>query len=218
MEQVTLKAEPREAHGSRAAARLRRVGKVPGILYGHGETPLPVAVDRHDLEVLLHHGAHLVELRLDGGAEQAFIKEVQYDHLDATPVHVDFTRVSLDERVTVELPVDVRGEAPGLKQGGILDVTHSDLEVECPVADIPESLRIDISGLELGHSLHVRDVHFPPNVIPTLPPEVVICTIRVPVAAPAEEEEEAVPAPEPGAEEPEIIKREKKEEGENTEG
>lgn len=208
MELAQLTAESRKAAGSRAVARLRKEGKLPGIVYGHKEEPQPVAFSLHALELVLQHGAHLLELNLDGVTQQVLIKEVQYDHLGTTPVHVDLARVSLDERVNVKVSVELRGTAKGIKEGGILDLTLADIEVECAVASIPETLRVDVSELGIGQSLHVRDLKLPDGVEAMDAPELVVCTIRVPIAA------EAVEAAEEGegTAAPEVIGRKEKEE------
>ncbi len=210
MELASLKGESRTVAGSRAAARLRKSGKVPGIVYGHGETPLPVMVSLHDLEQLLHHGAHLLELDLSGNKHRVLIKEVQYDHLGMTPVHVDLARVSLEDRVKVTVSLEFRGTPKGVKEGGILDQTVSDLEIECLVTEIPERIRIDVSEMAIGDSLHISDVVLPAGVRALGSPEVVVCTVRAPVT-----EEAAAAAPEgEGPAEPELIGRKEKAEEE----
>ncbi len=208
MELASLKGESRVAAGSRAAARLRRSGRIPCIVYGHGEDPVPVAVPRHDLEILLHQGTHLLELELQGRKHPVLIKEVQYDHLGLAPVHVDLARVSLDERVRVKVPLDLRGTPKGVKEGGILDQVVSDVEVECLVTAIPENLRVDVSGLAIGDALHVSDIPLAEGMRMLSAAEVVVCTVRTPMA----EVEAAVPvAEEAGPAEPELIRKEKPE-------
>ena len=209
MELAQLTAESRKAAGSRAAARLRKEGKLPGIVYGHKEKPQAVVLALHDLELALHRGAHLLELNLDGVAQHVLIKEVQYDHLGTTPIHVDLARVSMDERVKVKVSVELRGTAKGIKEGGILDLTLADIEVQCAVASIPETLRVDVSELGIGESLHVRDLKLPDGVEAMDAPELVVCTVRVPIAV---EGVEAVEEGEGTAAQPEVIGRKEKEE------
>ena len=105
MEIPTIKAEPRKAAGSRAATRLRRVGKLPGVVYGHKQDTVPILLDRHDLELHLEHGAHLLQVDMGGKAQPCLIKDAQYDHLGSTLVHIDLARVDLNERVKVRVPV-----------------------------------------------------------------------------------------------------------------
>jgi len=204
MELTTLHCEPRRAAGSRANARLRRSGKVPGIVYGHGEEPIPVAMARHDLEQLLHHGAHLLELHLGGTTQRVLIKEVQYDHLGVTPIHVDLARVSLDERVRVTVPLELRGEPKGVREGGILDQNIAELDIECLVTQIPENIRVNIADMGLDQMLYVKDIQVPEGVRVLTSPELVVCSIRKPLEeAPAAEPTEAAAA------EPELIRKER---------
>ncbi|HOA72709.1 MAG TPA: 50S ribosomal protein L25 [Phycisphaerae bacterium] len=206
MEIAKLRADNRQAAGSRAARRLRKAGKLPGILYGHQQAPQPVVVDAHDLNLLLEHGAHLVELDLDGSTQAALIKDVQYAHLGTEPVHVDFVRVARDERVTVSVPLEFKGTPVGVNEGGVLEHDMVDIEIECLATEIPDSIRVMITDLRLGQSLHVRDLQLPPNVTAVSPPEAIVCSVRTKkaeVEAPEAEGEEAA--------EPEIITRKKEE-------
>lgn len=211
METSKLKAEPRQARGSRAAARLRRQGKLPAIVYGHGETPEHIAVDRHDLALLLEHGAHLVELQMDGKSEPALVKEVQYEYLGATPIHADFVRVSQDERVTVKVPLEFKGTAVGTTQGGMLDHDMLDIEIECLATDIPDSIRVNVAELQLGQVVHVRELELPSSVTAITPGETIVCSVR---AKKAEVEAVAEAPAESAAAGPEIIGRKKEEEAE----
>src|SRR5947208_3756520 len=106
--QITIK--PRAALGSRANKRLRDSGFVPGVIYGHKEAVVPVTIPKKEVTNHLNHGAHLFDLALDGKSEKVLVKEVQYDHLGIEVIHVDFARVSLDERVEVTVPVELKGE------------------------------------------------------------------------------------------------------------
>ncbi len=209
MEIVTIEAQPRAERGTSAARRLRKSGRVPGIIYGHGETPERVAVSAHDFAVALEHGAHLLELRMGGASRRVLIKDVQYDHLNARPVHVDFMRVNLDERVTVSVPLELRGTPVGIHEGGILEQDMVDLEVSCLVTEIPEAIRVSVAEMKLGDLMHVRDVPLPPGVIAVSPGEAIVCSVRARKAA----EAEVQAAEEPQA--PEVIgRREKTEEDE----
>ena len=215
MDIQTLKVEPRKAAGSRAAARLRKAGKLPGIVYGHKIDPEPVVLNYKEFETHLHHGVHLVNLDMGGKAQSCLIKDVQYDHLGSTLLHVDLARVDLTDRVTVHVPLELKGTAKGVSDGGVLRQEMMDLEVECPVASIPEAIRIVVTEFPLDFVLHVKEIQLPPGVTPTADPETVVLTVRVPVVR------EAVPtAPaEGGPAEPEVIAKGKveTEEGEGEE-
>jgi large subunit ribosomal protein L25 len=205
-----LAAEKREPHGTRSARRLRKEGKLPGIVYGHGQTPEPVTIPVRELNTLLEHGAHLVELKVNGSAQQCLIKDVQFDHLGIMPVHVDFARVDLHERVKVRVPFEFRGTPVGVQEGGLLDHDMVDMEIECLVTEIPESIRVNVANLKLGQALHVRELELPESVKAMASPEAIVASVR----AKAAEVEAAAPTEE-AATQPEIIgRKEKVEEGE----
>jgi len=214
MDITTIQAQKREAHGSRAARRLREEGKLPGIVYGHGEDPQNVIVGTRELAGAVRHGQHIVQLELDGQTKQVLIKDVQYDHLAMTPVHVDFLRVDLHQRVTVTVPLEFKGTPAGIAEGGIFESTMGDIEVECTVTEIPSSIRVTTTELKIGDAIHVRDLQLPPNVAAKASPEAIVCAVR----AKAAEEVVAAPVAE-GAEpaEPEIITRREKVEEEGAE-
>jgi len=209
MEIPTVKADSRKAAGSRAAARLRRAGKLPGIVYGHKQDTVAVIMDRHDMEQHLEHGTHLLQVELGGKTQPCLIKDVQYDHLGSTPVHVDLARVDLNERVKVRVPIELRGHPKGVAEGGMLRQELSDLEVECLVVSIPEKVRIDVSHLALHEVLYVKDLKLEAGLKATKDPDTVVATVRLPqvqVEAPVEG------APVVGAAEPEVIAKGKVEE------
>ncbi|MCH8206525.1 MAG: 50S ribosomal protein L25, partial [Chloroflexi bacterium] len=106
-----------------------RAGKLPAILYGHKREPVGLTLDRHDVEMQLAHGAHLINLEMEGRKQPCLIKDVQYDHLGSTPIHVDLTRVELDERVKVRVPIEVRGHAKGVAEGGVLFLDVAEVEI-----------------------------------------------------------------------------------------
>ncbi len=207
MDIAQLKAETRQACGSAEARRLRKDGKLPAILYGHGRQPENLAVSTRDLKNLIEHKTHVLELLFGGGKQQVLIKEVQFDHLGLKPIHVDFARVSLTERVEVSVPLDYRGTPAGVTEGGVFDPTAVDIEIECVVTEIPESIRVNVAELKIGDFLHVKDIVLPEGMKAVTPDETIICSVRAKV------EEEAVVATAEGAEgpaEPEIIGRKEK--------
>jgi len=208
---VTIQAKPREAMSKKANRRARQAGWLPGIIYGHKEEPVPVLLPMHDLELAVQHGAHILEVDLGEKREQVLLKEVQYDHLGSKMLHVDLTRVSLDERVEVTVQLVLRGTPKGVTEGGgVLEQPLSDLTIECVVTQIPEVIRINVSELGLGEMLHVRDLELPEGVTALTDPETVVCLVRA-LGEEAEEEAAAEEA-EPGAAEPEVIGRGKEEE------
>jgi large subunit ribosomal protein L25 len=207
-ESVTLKAMPRTERGSRAAAKLRKQGLVPGILYGHKQENVAVAVsaDALDRAIRVHH-ARVLDLELNGRSETVLIREVQWDYLGKSMIHVDFERKDRTELVRVTVPVELRN-TPKATGGGVLDQPLHTLHIECPLGNIPEAIRIDITNLTLGAPIHVRELQLPEGVKVLESPDAVVVQLKLPgmEAAPA------APA-EPGAG-PEVIKKEKKTEEE----
>ncbi len=205
-----LAAEKRESGGTRAARRLRREGKLPGIIYGHGEQPEAIAVSQRELSFMVDQGAHVLELSVSGADKQVLIKDVQLDPISAEPVHVDFTLVDLSERVEISVPLEYKGTPIGINEGGMLDQHLVDVEIECKVSDIPESIRVVIDGLNIGDSLYVSDLKLPPDVTAVTSEDTLVCSVQA-KAAEVEEEVEGEEGEEAG---PEIIGRKTKEEEE----
>jgi len=204
-ESVELKVEKREGRGSRQARHLRNKGQIPGVVYGHKQETIAVALSAEEFTRLIRHSTHVVDLRLDGGLEKALIRDLQWDHLGKDILHIDFMRVSTDERIEVPVRIELKGIAPGVTAGGILDQPLHTLEVECLAIRIPDSIRVNINELQLGAAIHVKDLTLPEGVKPLADPDAII----VHVTAPAAEPEAAAAA----TAEPEVIGRPKAEEG-----
>ncbi len=204
MEVPTLKAESRADLGSKYARKLRNQGRLPGIIYGHGETPEPFSVSAHDVQMEIRHGTRLVALDLDGSTQQYLIKEIQYDHLDRDPIHIDLARVDLNERVRVKVGVELRGTPAGISEGGILDQLQDSFEIECIVTDIPATLHPSVAHLNVGDSLLVKDIELPSGVTAVTDGEEKIAMVHV--LATKKDAEEATDE-EPGPSEPERIGR-----------
>jgi large subunit ribosomal protein L25 len=202
-----LSVQRRDTRGKRNARRNRRDGKLPAVLYGHGLATESLLISAEEFETAVRHGARLVKLT---GAveEQAFVRDIQWDTWGTHPMHVDFTRVSEHEKVQVQVVVELRGEAPGMKSGGVVKQQVHDVEVECEATAIPERLYVNINHLEIGQSITVAQLDLPPGIVVLAEPE----TLVVECAEPVEEVEEEAPAG-AGEAEPEVIGR-KKEEGE----
>jgi large subunit ribosomal protein L25 len=200
---VTLALKAREGRGTRAARRLRRQGVIPGVLYGHGEATVAVALSGDELTKAVRHGIRVVDLDQSGKLEKALIRALQWDALGQDILHVDFARVAADERIVVDVKLELKGTAPGVTAGGNLDQPLHNLEVECLAIAIPESIRVNISGLQIDDVLKVRDLVLPPGVTTKVDPEAVVVIVHPPVA-----EAEAAPVgPEAEQAEPEVIGR-----------
>jgi large subunit ribosomal protein L25 len=211
---VPLTGSLRERSGKGPARQARRAGRIPAILYGHGQAALSVAVETRDFINAMRQiegGNMIVSLKLDGGERTALVREVQRDPLTHEILHLDFQEVSLTEKVRVEVNVRLVGSPAGVKEGGILEPITRQVEVECLATAIPDGLDVDVSALGIGDSVHVRDLQSLGIVILTDPDQTVATVVpptvyEAPVAA-----EAAVAAP--TAEEPEVIGK-GKEEGE----
>lgn len=140
--------------------RLRRSGKVPAVLYGHGQPVMNLSLGSDEVKALVRHGARVVDLE-GAVAEKAFVRELQWDTWGREVLHLDLARVSADERVTVEVQIELKGDAQGVKDGGVLDfVTHS-VEIECLVIAIPEKLILRVGGLKLDSHLNADAIELP---------------------------------------------------------
>jgi len=189
---------------------MRTKGYIPAIVYGHGQTAEAVTLNRHEVELAVHHGERLLEIDLQGTTENVLLKEVQWDTFGQDILHVDLTRVDLDERVTVTVPIDLRGTPAGAAEGGVLQQVTSEVKIECAVRAIPEEIRVVVNDMKIGDSVYVRDIKLPDGA--TLEEEggSLVCSVNIV----AEEVEQ--PAEAEAAAEPEVI-GEKKEEAEGQE-
>lgn len=193
--QVT--ARPRSELGSRANKRLRDAGHIPGVIYGHKEAVVPVTLPKKELTNYLGHGTHLFDLALDGKSEKVLVKEVQYDHLGIEIIHVDFARVSLDEKVEVTVPLELKGTPKGEAEGAVLQQIINELEIECLVTDIPEAIRHNVSEMEKDSVLHISDLKLPPGVRVLQDAELIVAMVReIQEVAPTEVAEAAAAEPE----------------------
>ena len=207
----TLHVETREKLGTANNRRLRWAGKLPAVLYGHGEDPQHLTIPADEVRASLRHGSQVVQL--EGAVSgQALFQEIQWDTFQMHLLHVDLLRVKKGERIQVTVPVATRGVAPGEGAGGIVEVVLHEVEIETSPAFIPESLHININHLELHDSLSAKDIEGMPEgaKLVTDPEQMVVHCIEP--AAPIEEEE----AEEATGAEPEIIGRDA--EGEGDEG
>jgi large subunit ribosomal protein L25 len=170
---TTLTAERRAQAGKGAARATRRAGRVPGIIYGGGQEPLPISLEPRELSrALARRGflATVVEVKVDGNVQRALPRDVQYHPATDAPLHVDFMRVDAGSKVNVAVPVVFINHelSPGLRRGGILNIVRHGIAVICQVDDIPERLVVDLEGLNIGDSVHISAVTFPPGSRPAI--------------------------------------------------
>lgn len=213
MEQNVLDYTRRTPKGSAGARRLRRQGRLPGVLYGHKQDAVPLDVDREQFEAIFRSGRQTVTLQDGPRSEMALVKEVQHDPLGSDIVHVDFARVALDEKVRVTVPIDFSGQPKGVSDGGVLDQVAKEVNVECLATAIPESIRVNVQHMEIDQSLHFGELTIADGIIVLDDPEGVVAVVHPPRVV--EEAEAEAEGEEPVAE-PEVIGRQA-EEGEGEE-
>lgn len=205
-----IQAQTRERIGTRYARRLRDAGRLPAVIYGHGEGSASVSVDATKFRDILEGHEHLVEVLTDGQSQPCLIKEVQWDHLGRWPVHVDLTRVNLEEEVQVEVEIVLRGEPKALDTpGAVLSQPLNILTVTCKANNIPDNIRHDIGELTLDDTITVADLTLPEGVTAVDDPETAVAQITIVAELPEEEELEAT------GNEPEVIGKADGEEGED---
>jgi large subunit ribosomal protein L25 len=193
-----LKVAIREQLGTSNSRRLRSAGSIPAVLYGHGEASVSLSIPADQVSAAIRHGSHLVDLQ-GAVTESALIREVQWDPMGAHVLHMDLTRVSAGESVSITLAIDLRGDAPGTKNGGVVEHVLHEVEIECPVTSIPDRLELRINNLELDGAIFAKDLGLPEGAKLLTDPDAMIVHCVTPMVAP---EEMGAPA-EVG--EPEII-------------
>lgn len=212
-ETPTLEANARDKVGTRYSARLRKAGKLPAVIYGHGEEPAHVTLDGDALTDCLHGGAHLLEIKIDGAkAENCLIKAVQYDYLGDHIIHVDLARVDLNEVVEVQVPITLKNQdnCPALKQpGAVLNQPLTDLVIACKANAIPEEVVLDITELKIGDSITAGDLTLPAGVELVADTETTVVSITVV----QEEDLDAATADADASAEPEVLSEKKEDNG-----
>src|SRR3954468_13173175 len=216
--EAVLEAIERTARGKNESRRLRVTGKIPAVVYGVKEAGVPIAVDPKGLTKILQTelGANtLIALKLPGGADaRVLVKEYQYDPVTHKLLHADFYKVALDKLIRVTVTVVPKGEPKGVKQqGGVLDIVHRQIELECLPADIPEHIEVDVTEMMVGQSVRVRDVATNPKWKAVSDAEMMLMHVIIPKVeeVPATPEAAATAAA-AGPAEPELIKKGKKDE------
>ncbi|MFW6028685.1 MAG: 50S ribosomal protein L25/general stress protein Ctc [Halanaerobiales bacterium] len=212
MERYEIKVETREETGKGVARRLRREGKIPGVIYGKNRDPKALIVDPLDINKRLFGNA-IFELTIIDDEEKeeelAMIKDYQRDVIKDDLLHVDFQHISMDEKISVTVPIHLEGSAPGVKEGGVLQKLMRELEIEAFPGDIPEEIVLDISELNMGDSLQVSDLEDDEDIGILSPYDNVIVTVVAPSEEITEEDEEEI---EEEFIEPEVIGEEDEEE------
>ncbi len=211
MSESLLIAEAREGKGKSVARRIRRAGRVPAVIYGEVKQPLNIAVDAHDLQMKLREKVSLFNISLDGKEHPVIIREIQFHPVKSNVLHVDFLQVKKGHKITMTVPIKLEGKPEGVKAGGNLEELKREVTIEVLPKDIPDSIIVDISGLQIGDGVHVKDLlaeNF--EIIDDL--DDFVCRVEMPrtveEAGEEEEEEEEIA-------EPEVITSKEKEESES---
>jgi large subunit ribosomal protein L25 len=176
---LAMQAEVRAGTGSKAAALVRRQGRIPAIVYGHKQEPVAISLDAHDFVEGLHHGHRLMDVTVAGNTGKMIIKDVQYDHLGRDILHVDLMRVDEKERITVSVPLEVKGTPKGTQEGGILEVLMDHLDVECLVIDIPSAIVVPVKDLDVGQVIHTGEIKLPEGVKLMMAADTIAISCRV---------------------------------------
>src|SRR5256714_7404521 len=210
--QVKLTAERRETTGRSAMRKLKQRGIIPAIVYGGKDKPQPLQVSLRDISVMLSHASGeniLVELEIAGekSSRMAMIQEVQHSPLGGDVLHVDFHAVSMDEMIEADVPLEASGIPTGVKTfGGLLEQNLRSLEIECLPRDLPDVITVDVSNLNIGDAIHVREIPLPQGVMTRVPADLTAFSVLAPTV-----EEEPVAAAAEAPTTPEVITAKKEE-------
>ena len=205
---VLIKAEKREKLGTRTTRKERANGKMPAVVYGHKQDPVAVSLNAHELMMALQHHHRLFDLDFGDSKETVMVKDVQYDYLGDTIIHMDLARVDIHEKVHVHVEVVLKGTAKGTSEGGVLEQRVTDIELECEAMNIPDEVRVNVSELGVGENLTAGEIELPAGSKLITDPATPIASCSVVVeAADGEEGEEA------SSDEPEVIGRKQEDEG-----
>jgi large subunit ribosomal protein L25 len=211
MELISLKAEIRTKKGSKESRRLRKQNVIPAVLYGGKDTNELLTISKKEALKLSGYGTRLIDLILPQKTERVVVKDLKYSAVDEAIVHIDFTRVAMDELLTVSVEIILKGAPKGVKEGGVLEQNLRHLNIKCLPEAIPEKIEANVSHLELNSLLRVKDLSLPKGVNTSVSPEVVVAGVHLPKV------EEVVPAPTETVAEPEVITQKKPTEEAETE-
>lgn len=228
MKEVTLKVHARTDTGKGVARKLRANGKLPAVIYGHREDPMPIELEQHNLSATMRQAEGeklLINLNVDGkdSGKKALIKDIQRDPVSGKILHIDFQHISMDEKIKIEVPIKLEGTADGVKNfGGIMSWNIRKIMVQCLPIDIPDKITLDVTEMKIHDSIHVKDIVVKNYEIMDDPEETIVSVIpptiiKETAAAEGVEGEEGEEAPEAAPEqeeaaEPEVISEKKAEE------
>jgi len=204
MSEALLKIESRSTSGSRAARALRKMNKVPGVIYSHGEEALNISLDPKEIQAIVVAGKSVIDIEKAGKRDKAIVREIQWCHLGREILHVDLGLVKADEKVRLHVPVHTKGMSPGVNSGGVLEMPLHALDIECLVTNAPSAIIVNIGEMVIGSAVHVRELQLPEGVKVLNDPDLVVIHV-------VERKEEVVPVTGEQAE-PEVVTKKKAEE------
>ena len=221
MASVSLNASVRSQRGTGVARKLRQSGQVPAVIYGHGREPQSLAINTREVDKLLSQisaANTVIDLAIDGSSVRTLIREVQRHPFKRNILHIDFQELVAGEKVTVNVPLRFTGTADGVRNsGGILEETMHQLHVRVDPSSIPDHIDVDVTNLTIGHSIHIRDLALPVGLAVLDDEDATVCVCTAPKAVVEETPVAAVEGAEPAAAaEPELIRKPKPEEEEET--
>jgi large subunit ribosomal protein L25 len=205
--EMKLAAAKRTQRGSTACRRMRREGRIPGVVYGHQQDPISFEVTWESLAPVLKAGTRVVDLDVDGHVEKAMFRDIQWDTFGMAVRHIDLLRIDPNERVEVQVPIVLKGIAAGVLSGGILDHHLHNVTLECLAIQIPDGIPVKIAELQIGQAIHVSELELPANTVVKNEPETVVVQVKQAI----ETEEPSAEGAEAGPAEPEIVGRKVKE-------
>jgi large subunit ribosomal protein L25 len=211
--EMKLAGAKRTQLGSTACRRMRREGRIPGVVYGHHQDSVSFEVPWEQLAPIIKAGTRVVDLDVDGHVEKAMFRQIEWDTFGISVRHIDLLRIDPNERVEVQVPVILKGIAAGVLAGGILDHHLHSVTIECLAIQIPDGITVKIPDLQIGQAIHVSELELPPNTVIKNEPETVVVQVKQPMA----EEGEAGEGAEAGPTEPELVGRKAKEDEEEEE-
>ena len=196
METQPLQVKIRKDSGSIKSRKSRNAGLIPAILYGHKQESLMFSLNKKEFSRVLDSKVKMVNLKWDSSEETAIIKEVQFDTFGKEILHADFIRTDLSEKITTQVPIVLYGTSQGVREGGILDHALKEIEIECLPTEIPENVRINISELAVGKTIHLGDIELPANAKALGSPDAIVVSVHFAAVEKEVTEEELASGPE----------------------
>ena len=196
METQALQAKIRKDSGSIKSRKNRKAGLIPAVLYGHKQESIMLFLDKKEFSKVIDARTKMVNLKMDGAEETAIIKEVQFDTFGKEILHADFIRTDLTEKISTKLSVVLYGTSQGVREGGVLDHALKEIEVECLPAEVPDNIRIDISELAIGDTIHIADLALPDSVKALGSPDAIVVSVHLAAEEKELSEEELAAGPE----------------------